>query len=174
MLEHNEKEIADSFDKDSIVETITTASGKVVSLDEFLCWSAHRQNVSMFPRKNFGKRRDGFAKEQSERIKAWWDERRKHGPIAAVNRGISHSEETKHKIGLKSSERLKGVPKSEAHKAAIRKASANRKKTLKEIVTPFGNFQNAEDAAKSIGIAMSTLKRRFSVSPEKYYRVYTD
>lgn len=155
-------------------DTVTLANGKSVSFDEFLTWSHQKQSNSLMPRRNFGKRRDGFAEEQSARIKDWWDARLKNGPVIAANRGVPHSEETKRKIGLKSKERMAGVAKSDDHRLAMSeagKAAWVRRRGWSKLVTPAGTFESVKAAAAGVGVMEPTLRKRLKQMPNQYYTV---
>jgi hypothetical protein len=157
-----------------MTDTVTLANGKTVSLDEFLTWNFQKQSNNLMPRRTFGKRRDGFAEEQSARIKDWWDERRKNGPVIAVNRGVPHSEETKRKIGLKTKERMAGVAKSDDHRLAMSeagKAAWVKRRGWSKLVTPAGTFESVKAAAAGVGVIEQTLRKRLRDMPGQYYTV---
>jgi hypothetical protein len=154
-------------------EIIKLASGKEVTWEEFSKWSSNKQHNSLNPYRNFGPRSMETVEKMRESTTLWWEERKKYVKVIAPNRGIPHSEETKRKIGLKSKERMKGVPKSEAHREAMREAAAKRISKKGVLITPIGEFIFKYSAAAALGITVATLRTRIAKNKSEYYYNYS-
>jgi hypothetical protein len=150
-------------------EIIKFSNGIEVTWDEFSKWSANKQRNILNPHRNFGSRSEETVKKMSESVTLWWEERKKYVKVIAPNKGIPHSEETKRKIGAKSKERMKGVPKTEAHREAMRDAAAKRISKNGVLVTPIGKFIFKNSAADALGITVATLRRRIANNKSEYY-----
>jgi len=141
-------------------EIIKLSNGSEVTWDEFSKWSSNKQRNNLNPYRNFGHRSKETREKMSSSTTLWWTERKQREKIIAPNRGTPHSEETKRKIGIDAKKRLTGVPKTEAHRQAMREAASRILGINTVIVTPFGEFNDKESAAAGSGIEIATLKYR--------------
>ena len=153
----------------SSLDTVKLANGTVVAWDEFSKWSAKKQRNSLCPYRHFGERSIETRLKISESGKKLWALRKEIGPTIAPNRGVPHTDATKKKIGMKSKERMQGVPKTEAHRQAMREAAARRLSGQTEIVTPIGTFKDLSTAATALGITLGSLKYRLVRKREEYF-----
>jgi hypothetical protein len=148
---------------------IKLSNGSEVTWEEFSKWSANKQRNNLHPYRHFGKRSEETVMKIKESAKLWWEDRKKFTNVIAPNRGIPHSEETKRKIGEKSRARMKGVPKTEAHREAMRDAAAKRISSNGVLVTPIGEFIFKKNAAAALGISAPTLRHRILNNQSEYY-----
>jgi len=152
-----------------MLDTVKLANGTEVAWDEFSKWSANKQRNSLCPYRNFGERSMETRLKMSESGKKLWALRKEIGPTIAPNRGVPHTDETKKKIGMKIKERMQGVPKTEAHRQAMREAAARRLSGQTEIVTPIGTFKDLSTAATALGITLGSLKYRLVQKRDEYF-----
>jgi len=152
-----------------MLDTVKLANGTEVAWDEFSKWSASKQRNNLVPYRNFGERSIETRLKMSETGKNKWAIRKKNGTTLAPNHGVPHTEETKQKISIKTKERLTGVPKTDAHRQAMRESAARRRTGLSEIVTPIGTFKDLSTAATALEITLASLRYRLAKKRNEYF-----
>ena len=152
-----------------MLETVKLANGTEVAWDEFSKWSSNKQRNNLVPYRNFGERSMETRLKMSVTGKNKWAIRKQRGTTLASNHGVPHTEETKQKMRLKAKDRLKGVPKSEAHRQAMKEATARRLTGQTEIVTPIGIFNDLLTAATALEITLGSLKYRLIQKRDEYF-----